>query len=210
MTERATIRERLQAYGETALTNDELIAIMTRTDTATARNILQRAGSLQALAKMSLQELKHIMTPSAAENIKSALDLARRINKANAPQYDVIRSPEDIHMYIADSLRYEQIEKFITIFLNTKNRIICHEVISIGSLNQTIVHPREVFNRAIAHRASSIIVCHNHPSGDPTPSQEDIEMTKRLAEAGRIIGIDLLDHVIIADSFVSLKTIGLM
>jgi DNA repair protein RadC len=209
-TDRIEIKERLQEYGVAALNNAEIISLLTRTDTATARDILSRIGGLEAIAKMSLEELKHYMTPSAADSIKTALDFANRINKATRNEKQVISSPETAYNYLSPILRYEQVEKFVCIFLNTKNKILAHEIISIGTLNSTIVHPREVYNRAIAHRASAIIVAHNHPSGDPTPSAADIEMTERLKNAGEIIGIDLLDHVIIGDSsYVSLKEGGL-
>ncbi|RUT39401.1 DNA repair protein RadC [Paenibacillus anaericanus] len=123
----------------------------------------------------------------------------------------VIRSPSDVFELIEPDVRYLQKEHFICLFLNTKNHLIFKEVISIGSLNSAIVHPREVFRAAIKRCSASIIAVHNHPSGDPQPSSEDIEMTKRLVEAGSIIGIELLDHLIIGGHrFYSLKENSLM
>ncbi|MEK4508238.1 RadC family protein [Paenibacillus sp. FSL K6-2524] len=123
----------------------------------------------------------------------------------------VIRSPSDVFELIEPDVRYLQKEHFICLFLNTKNHLIFKEVISIGSLNSAIVHPREVFRAAIKRCSASIIAVHNHPSGDPQPSTEDIDMTKRLVEAGSIIGIELLDHLIIGGhSFYSLKENSLM
>jgi DNA repair protein RadC len=209
--DRAQIRERLNQYGAHALNNEELVALITKTDTATARGILNKAGNLLQLGVMSALELERIMTPTQAESIRAALDFSNRVHKATRPDRERIVSPEDANNYLQNFLRYEQVEKFIAIFLNTKNYIIGHEIISIGSLNATVVHPRETFNRAILHRASAIIVAHNHPSGDPTPSREDIEMTNRLKEAGQVIGIDLLDHLIITENgFTSLNQQGLM
>ena len=106
-------------------------------------------------------------------------------------------------------MRHLNQEHFVALFLNTKNQIIHQQTIFIGSLNASIVHPREVFREAVKRSAASIIVAHNHPSGDPTPSQEDIQVTKRLNESGKMIGIDLLDHIIIGDrKFISLKEKG--
>ena len=110
-----------------------------------------------------------------------------------------------------EQLRYLSKEHFVCLFLNTKNHIIAQETLSVGSLNASIVHPREVFRAAIKCSSASIVCAHNHPSGDPTPSPEDIRMTRRLCEAGEIVGIDVLDHVVIGDGqFVSLKEQGLM
>lgn len=111
-----------------------------------------------------------------------------------------INNPENVYAHAIQMIDDFQREHFVAIFLNTKNKIISKEIVSIGSLNANIVHPREVFKPAIRVTASHIIIAHNHPSGDPTPSNEDIEITKKLIEAGKIIGIDILDHVIIGDS----------
>ncbi|MDU2209876.1 MAG: DNA repair protein RadC [Eubacterium sp.] len=117
--------------------------------------------------------------------------------------------PQDVFNLLEPELRFEQKEHFICLFLNSKNCLIFKEIISIGSLNAAIVHPREVFNAAIRRCSASLICAHNHPSGDPEPSQEDIALTKRLKAAGEIIGIDVLDHVIIGNNqFYSLKEHG--
>jgi DNA repair protein RadC len=120
-----------------------------------------------------------------------------------------ITSPEDVISLMMDEMRYLTKEYFKVIMLNVKNKVIAIETISIGSLNTSIVHPREVFKAAIERSCSSIILVHNHPSGDPTPSREDIEVTKRLVEGGNILGIKVLDHVIIGDGRgISLKEKG--
>lgn len=134
-----------------------------------------------------------------AKQICALLQLAKLIS-IQEPNQRIIRSPQDVYNLLEPELRFEQKEHFICLFLNTKNRLIFKEIISIGSLNAAIVHPREVFNAAIRRCCASLICAHNHPSGDPEPSQEDIALTKRLAAAGEIIGIDVLDHVIIGDS----------
>lgn len=117
-----------------------------------------------------------------------------------------ITSPKDVFELLGEDMRYLKKEHFRVIMLNTKNVVMDIKDISIGNLNSSIVHPREVFCEAIKRSSFSIIICHNHPSGDPSPSQEDIDVTKRLYEAGKIIGIDLLDHIIIGDGcYISLK-----
>src|SRR5665647_1187816 len=117
----------------------------------------------------------------------------------------------DVADLMTEELRYLQKEHFVCLFLNTKNHVIGQETLSMGSLNASIVHPREVFRAAIKRSSASIICVHNHPSGDPTPSPEDIQMTARLVEAGQIIGIEVLDHIILGDqNFVSLKEKGFM
>lgn len=123
----------------------------------------------------------------------------------------IIRSPHDAAELLSEQMRYLQKEHFVCVFLNTKNHVIAQETLSMGSLNASIVHPREVFRAAIKCSSASLVCAHNHPSGDPTPSPEDISLTARLVEAGQIVGIDVLDHLIIGDgSFVSLKERGLM
>ena len=123
----------------------------------------------------------------------------------------MIRSPQDVSELVMEDLRYLQQEHFVCLFLNTKNAVIGRETLSVGSLNATLVHPRELFRAAIKKSSAAIICVHNHPSGDPTPSTEDIQLTHRLAEAGKIIGISLLDHIIIGDrKFISMKEQGLV
>lgn len=121
----------------------------------------------------------------------------------------MIRSPEDGADFIMEEMRDLKQEHFICLFLNTKNQVLHRQTIFIGSLNASIVHPREVFKEAVKRSAASIICAHNHPSGDPTPSQEDIQVTQRLKECGKMIGIELLDHIVIGDrTFISLKEKG--
>jgi DNA repair protein RadC len=212
-------RERMLQYGPATLNHSELLAILLRTGTVSesavylAQRVLKEVGGLRNLVSFSLDELMKIKGIGAAKamQIKAGLELGKRVSKASFGERMVIRSPEDVSLFMMEELRYEVKEKFVVIFLNTKNHVIGHEVLSVGTLNSTVVHPREVFRAAIQRSCSAIICVHNHPSGDPTPSREDVEMTQRLHEAGSIVGIDVLDHVIIGDqTFVSLKEQGMM
>lgn len=142
--------------------------------------------------------------------ILSALKLARALNVPPQSPY-VIKSPQDVVDLMLPELAYLTKEHFVVLFLNTKNQVIDKETISIGSLNSCIVHPREVFKAAVKRSSASIIAVHNHPSGVPQESPEDVQLTQRLVEAGSIIGIELIDHVIIcSQSYCSLKEKGLM
>jgi DNA repair protein RadC len=210
-------RERMLQYGAQALSNAELLAILLRTGTISesavglAQRLLAESGGLRQLVEMSASELIKIKGIGLAKamQIKAGIELGRRIARSVQHSTVTIRSPRDVSDLLMEDLRYLKKEHFVCLFLNTKNHVIGQETLSIGSLNASIVHPREVFVAAIKRSSASIICVHNHPSGDPTPSREDIEITKRLSEAGRLIGIDVLDHIIIGDrTFVSLKEKG--
>jgi DNA repair protein RadC len=141
----------------------------------------------------------------------NTLQFLKRIQTSKKKTIKKISCPEDAFYTVQPLISYQQVEHFACIYLNIKNHIISTEIISIGDLNSAVVHPREVYNRAIYLRAAQIIISHNHPSGDLTPSRPDIEMTNRLKEAGSILGIDLLDHLIVSDNeFISLKEQGIM
>lgn len=174
--------------------------------------LFSRFPSIADLMSVTEQELMQIkgVGKVRANQILAALELARKLNVPVESQY-IIRSPRDAANLLIPEMRYLQCEHFVVLFLNTKNGVIARETISIGSLNASIVHPREVFKAAIKRSSASIIAAHNHPSGSPLPSSEDIQITKRLVESGNIIGIDVLDHVIIGgDQFYSLKEHGLV
>jgi len=159
--------------------------------------------------EQQLTEIKGIGMCKARQ-VTAILKLAKALTAPNHEQY-VIRSPNDVHSLLSSELSHLTKEHFICLLLNTKNRLISKEVISIGSLNAAIVHPREVFRAAIKRCSASLICVHNHPSGDSTPSPEDIALTKRLVNVGEIVGIDVLDHIIIGTgNFVSLKERGLI
>ncbi|MCQ4088174.1 DNA repair protein RadC [Saccharibacillus sp. JS10] len=212
-------RERMLKYGAQALSHAELLAILLRTGTHSesaimiAQRILGQSGGLRGLADYGIEELIEIkgIGPAKALQLKAAMELGRRIVASRLSESVTIRSPKDAAELLTEQLRYLQKEHFVCLFLNTKNVVIAQETLSIGSLNASIVHPREVFRAAIKYSSASIVCAHNHPSGDPTPSPEDLAITKRLVEAGQIVGIDVLDHIVVGDGrFISLKEQGLM
>ncbi len=213
MTERP--REKLYINGPEALSNEELIAIIIRTgnknDSAIdlARKILSRDNrGLISLRDTTLQELMEIkgVGECKAAQILAAIELGKRINYKDALNKVKINEPTTIANLYMDEMRYLQKEHFKVLLLDTKNQIIVTEEISVGTLNASIVHPRDVFKVAIKRNANSIILIHNHPSGDPTPSNEDINITNRLIDGGNLIGIKVLDHIIIGDNrYISFK-----
>ncbi|SKA94515.1 DNA replication and repair protein RadC [Caloramator quimbayensis] len=212
-------RERLIKFGPEALSNSELLAIIIRTGTKSEnalsisnRLIAQNKG-LEFLSSCTIQELSQIkgIGNAKAAQLKAAIELGKRLRNYRNDKIISINSPKDAAEIVMEDMRYFKKEHFRVIFLNTKNIVIDVKDLSIGNLNSSIVHPREVYSEAIKKSSASIIVLHNHPSGDPTPSQEDVNITRRLIEAGKIIGIDLLDHIIIGDgSFISLKEKGII
>jgi DNA repair protein RadC len=212
-------RERMLQYGSQVLSNAELLAILLRTGTYSesavtlAQRILSECGDFRSLVDMSRDQLTQIkgIGNAKALQIQASIELGRRLARSTHNEAVTIRSPESVANLMREELRYLQKEHFVCLFLNTKNHVIGQETLSMGSLNASIVHPREVFRAAIKRSSASIICVHNHPSGDPTPSPEDIQLTHRLVEAGSIIGIEVLDHIIIGDfKFVSLKEQGYM
>jgi len=212
-------RERLLRYGPQALSTAELLAIVLRTGTQErsaidlAEYLLSQHGGLRGVANASVDELARIkgIGPVKGVQIAACVELGRRLAAHTDVEREAIRSPEDVAHYLLPKLRDVTKEHFISLLLDTRNRVMKMQTVSVGSLDASIVHPREVFKDAIAASAASVIVAHNHPSGDPTPSAEDRKVTARLVEAGQILGIEVLDHLIIGDGrWVSLKQQGLM
>lgn len=210
-------RERLVKNGAKSLSNQELLAILLRTGTREesviqmANKLLKNFEGLRLLKDASLEEIMAVkgIGYAKAVQILAAVEIGRRIGNLAYQDRYVIRSPEDGANYVMNDMRFLSQEHFVCLYLNTKNQVLHQQTIFIGSLNASIVHPREVFKEAFRRSAASIICLHNHPSGDPAPSREDIEVTKRLVECGKLIGIDILDHIIIGDKkFVSLKEKG--
>ncbi|RED87736.1 DNA replication and repair protein RadC [Cohnella phaseoli] len=210
-------RERMQQHGAQALSHAELLAILLRTGTRNesavylAQRILNECGGLRKLAESGWEELTHIrgIGPAKALQLQASIELGRRIARSKLPETVKITCPQDVADLLMEEMRHYREEQFVCLFLNTKNHVIGRQTLSIGSLNASIVHPREVFKAAIRRSSASILCAHNHPSGDPTPSAEDLQLTKRLAEAGQLLGIELLDHLVIGDSsFISLKEMG--
>ncbi|MEH6993659.1 MULTISPECIES: DNA repair protein RadC [Bacillaceae] len=210
-------RERFIQNGPESLSNHELIAILLRTGTKDesvlqlSNRLLTNFEGLRLLKAATLEEMTEIKGIGQAKAIQilAAVEIGRRIANLNYTDRYVIRSPEDGANYVMNDMRFLSQEHFVCLYLNTKNQVLHKQTIFIGSLNASIVHPREVFREALKRSAASIICLHNHPSGDPAPSREDIEVTKRLVECGKMIGIDVLDHLIIGENkFVSLKEKG--
>jgi len=155
------------------------------------------------MASASVEELTQIrgIGPAKAAQIKATFELSKRLENSSGEATKItVKSPEDVIKTARNQLKGKKKEHFLVLCLDTRNHLIKTNTVSIGSLDCSIVHPREVFKDAISSSAASVIFIHNHPSGDPTPSEDDIKMTKRLIEAGEIIGIEVLDHIIICDN----------
>ncbi len=212
-------RERLIKYGSEALSNSELLAIILRTGTKSetaidmATRLISSNEGLKFLSSCTIQELSQVkgIGQAKASQIKAAVELGKRLKNYRIDNKIKINSPEDIADLVMEDMRYLKKEHLRVIFLNTKNIVIDVKDLSVGSLNASVVHPREIYSEAIRRSSAAIIICHNHPSGDPTSSQEDINITRRLYEVGKLVGIDLLDHVIIGDGcYISLKEKGIL
>lgn len=207
-------RERLIRQGAESLSNQELVAILLRTGTRSesvlqlSNRVLAFFDRIQDMQHATLEEMTSVKGIGEAKAVQllAAVELGKRLTRKQSTERYVIRSPEDAATYLMPDMSNLNQEHFVVLFLNVKNEVLHSRTIFIGSLNSSIVHPREVFREAVKRSAASIICAHNHPSGNPSPSPEDIEVTKRLSEAGKIVGIDLLDHIIIGDhKFLSLK-----
>jgi len=210
-------RERLIRQGPEVLTVVELLAVLLRTGTSSmsaldlAALLLAKSGGLLGVTECSVEELCSIkgLGPAKAAQLKAAIELGRRLSAEVSGPRQLIRTPVDVHNLLKERMRYCDREHFLAVFLNTKHHVITVETISVGSLNSSLVHPRELFKNSIKRSAAALILVHNHPSGDPAPSIEDIEITRRLVEVGNIIGIQVLDHIIIGENgFVSMKDQG--
>ena len=214
-------REKLLASGAASLSDVELLAILLRTGTRT-QSVLHVAEEVLAkyrdrglvsvvhMAPAELAEVKGIGQAKAA-TILAAVELGRRLASKAAEKFATIHGPEDVAAYAMPHFRYELREHFAVMLLDTKNHVLGMPTVSVGSLSASIVHPREVFRVAIQQAAASIILLHNHPSGDPSPSQEDIAVTEQLIKVGKIMDLPVLDHIIIGDNnFISLKEQGMV
>jgi len=212
-------RERLQKLGAEALSAQEILALILGRGIAgesvavTAQRLLNQFGSIKGMAGASLEELAQVRGIGAAKasQIKAAFELANRLDgypeSGNKP---VVKTPDEVVRLVKGRLKGKKREHFLVILLDTRGQLIKISEISIGSLDSSIVHPREVFKEALSASAASVIFAHNHPSGDPEPSEDDVKLTERLANAGEVMGIDVLDHVIIGDkTYLSLKREGL-
>ncbi|MFA6569881.1 MAG: DNA repair protein RadC [Bacteroidota bacterium] len=212
-------RERLATHGSESLSDAELLAILISSGTKgfsaldAGRDLLEKYSSLSNLASCDLSELKKTkgLGPAKAVKLVAAFEIAKRVKAEPFSSKKNIRTPADIANYYIPKFHGEKKEKFYTLLLSSANKIIREVQVSEGTLNGSTVHAREVFKIAISESAASIILMHNHPSGSPEPSPEDIGITKQLVEAGNIVGIKVLDHLIIAgDSYTSFVQRGLL
>jgi len=216
-------RERLVLEGADALSNAELIAILLRTGLKgysalhVAQQLLAKFGTLDALSRARLEDLRQIkgVGRDKAVTLKAAFTLARKMAAEMRAEAPLLDTPERIAELLREESRPQEVEQFRVVLLNTRRRLIGVDTISQGTLDTILVHPREVFKRAIAGNASAVVLVHNHPSGDPTPSEADIKVTRDLIRAGQLLKIEVLDHVIIGKrteerqkDFVSLRELG--
>jgi DNA repair protein RadC len=214
-------REKLIKHGAASLSDSELLAILINIGTEkfsavdVAKKLIREYKSLRNIASLSVNDLrqkrnKGIGTAKAV-TIVAAFELGRRISVASSESNEPIRSPEDIKLRFGPKLRDLKQEVFMVLCLSSANKIINEKIITKGLLNSSLTHPREVFREAILENAASVILIHNHPSGNLEPSREDISITKQIVEAGKIIGISVHDHIIIAgDGCTSLMERGLI
>jgi DNA repair protein RadC len=212
-------RERLQRFGPEALSAQELLALVIgrgipkKSVMNIAQELLAKFGNIKAISQATIEELSEIkgIGLAKAAQLKACFELGRREDlEPEFKNYD-IKDPEAIVKAIRTSIKDKAKEHFKLILLNPRNKIIGISTISIGTLNASLVHPREVFKDAIVHSAASVVLAHNHPSGDPEPSEDDLTITKRLIEVGKILGIGIMDHIIIAkNGFFSFKEKGLV
>jgi len=205
-------REKLIKKGPKALKKEELLAILLRTGlkgknaVEVAKDILEKYGD-KKLLDVSYEELRNMrgVGLTKAVQILAAIELGSRLFKEKSEKEVYINSPQDV-VKETEHIKENKKENFVVLYLDARNKLIYKETVSIGSLNANLVHPREVFEPAIRHLAASIILVHNHPSGDPEPSEDDLVITKRLVESGKILGIEVVDHIIVVkDGFFSFK-----
>ena len=195
-------REKLEKYGPERLSDSELLAILLRTGSESI-NVVELSGKIlrkfsgAGLAKASAKELKNTFGLGSAKacEIVACYELGRR--HLQNKQSVLLLSPKDVWDELKD-IRDHKKEHFVIFFLDSRNQEIKREIVSVGSLNTSLVHPREVFEPAVRYLAAQVIIAHNHPAGDPKPSEDDLELTKRLVEAGKMMGIEIMDHVIVS------------
>jgi DNA repair protein RadC len=200
-------RERLDALGPEALSDAELLALLLRTGgrgadaLAVAVKLLAVQGGLAGLARAAAGDLAAVagVGPAKSASLRASLELGRRLAARRLDPGTEIRGPEDVFRHFHPRLRHATQERFFVVLLDGRHRVVRHELVSQGTLTASLVHPREVFRPALRESAAAVVLVHNHPSGDPTPSREDLEITERLARAGEILGIPVLDHVVVAE-----------
>jgi DNA repair protein RadC len=200
-------RERLEALGAEALSDAELLALLLRTGgrgadaLAVAGELLAAHGGLPGLARAGARDLAAIagVGPAKSATLCASLELGRRLAARRLEAGMSIRGPADVFRHFHPHLRHVTQERFLVILLDGRHRVLRQELVSQGTLTASLVHPREVFRPALRESAAALVLVHNHPSGDPTPSREDREITERLMRAGEILGVPVLDHVVVAE-----------
>ena len=212
-------RERLTRLGAEALSEQELLACVLGRGVAgesvliSAQRLLATFGTLRGIAEASVEQLSqvHGIGPAKAIQLKASVEIARRVALVPTQPRTAVETEEVAAALLRPHLIDKQKEHFVALLLDNRHHLIRLSPIAVGSLSATLVHPRELFKEAIAASAAAVIIAHNHPSGDPTPSSHDLELTTRLIEAGTLLGIEVLDHLIIAtNGVVSLRALGAM
>lgn len=216
-------RERLRERGAGALSHEELLAILLRTGTAgvsaldAGRQLVRQFGTLQRLASAEPGEMSAVrgVGRDKAVTLAAAFELARRMARETQGEAPLLDTPERVAELLREELRLERVERLHALFLNTRRRLVGRQAISDGTLDTILVHPREVFKAAVVANAASLVLVHNHPSGDPTPSEADIKVTRDLIRVGQVLKIEVVDHVILGHrtdarerDYVSLRELG--
>ena len=214
--------EKCQAFGPGGLTDAELLAVILRTGTKgqgaleTARQVLELCipyGGLQGLYHLTCGELQKIPGIGTVKSIQLSCigEFVKRISRTRTRREQAFHTPEEVASYFMEEMRHKEKEELRAVFLDTKGHLLKETILSVGTVNEAFISPREIFLDALKYRAVDMILLHNHPSGDPEPSEEDTLVTKRVAEAGELLGIFLLDHIIIGDNcYISLKERGIL
>ena len=200
-------REKLERLGASALGDNELLALVLGSGSrdldalALANLVIERSGGLHALPRAGLGDLRSLpgVGHARAAQVLAAVELGRRTLMRALAERPRFSSPKELALYLVPQYGSGSVERFGLVMLDTKHRLIGIKIVAVGSLDTTVVHPREVFREAASASAAAIVLFHNHPSGDPTPSPDDIELTTRMIAAGEIMGIDVVDHVILVD-----------
>ncbi len=212
-------RERLEQYGPESLSTAELLAIVLRVGSRgesavrLAERLLSEFGGLTGIARARIPQLSSLpgVGLAKAAQLQAAFELGKRLATSVDGPKAVVRGASDAAALVMEDLRHRQQECLCAIFMDTRNQVICVRILTVGTLTGSPAHPREVFREALAQGCASLIVCHNHPSGDPTPSKDDIALTARLVQVGELMGVPLLDHIVIGGGrYVSLKEAGKM
>jgi DNA repair protein RadC len=212
-------RERLKKFGSQALSSPELLALVIgrgiagKSALVIAHELLRRFKSVKRISEATVEELSGIdgIGLAKAAQLRACFELGRRQDLEDEPSRYELTNPQSVVKAVRASIQDKAKEHFKLVLLNVRNTILDISTISIGTVNASLVHPREVFKKAIAHGASSVVLAHNHPLGNPEPSEDDVRLTQRLVEAGRLLGIEVLDHIVVTTKdFVSFKERGLL